>query len=100
MSEREVNTISHLLEVEQAASALAFQAQTDADKKIAVAKNQADEAFQNQYQQIVAQCEKSYQEKVSALNQKKSDQITQYKSKISSAQEDRAGFNSFLDSIL
>ncbi|MBR1403299.1 MAG: hypothetical protein IJ558_03910 [Treponema sp.] len=100
MSEKEVNTISHLLEVEQNASALTSQAQADADKKIAAAKVQADARFQEQFAQIVSDCEASYIEKTSALDNKKSDQISAYKTKISAAGRDVAAFNQFLDSVL
>ena len=75
MSEKEVNTISHLLEVEQNASALTSQAQADADKKIAAAKVQADARFQEQFAQIVSDCEASYIEKTSALDNKTQDGV-------------------------
>ena len=100
MSEREINTIAHLLEVEQNANALTFQAQTDADKKIAAAKSQADSEFQSQYRAIVENCEKSFIEKSTALENEKNKKITDYKSKIMASSTDSEAFNSFLDSVL
>lgn len=100
MSEREINTIAHLLEVEQNANALTFQAQADADKKIAAAKAQADADFQNQYRKIVADCEKSFIEKSTALENEKNQKISDYKSKITASSMDSDAFNSFLDSVL
>lgn len=100
MSEKEVNTISHLLEVEQNALALTFQAQEDADKKIVAAKAQADAEFQARFQKIVDECEKSYIEKSDALEESKSRRISEYRSKITSSALDKKAFSAFLDSIL
>ena len=55
MSEKEVNTITHLLEVEQKAAELTSQAQLDADKKITTAKARADSQFKSEYEKIVAE---------------------------------------------
>ncbi|MCR4821790.1 MAG: hypothetical protein K5873_02825 [Treponema sp.] len=99
MSEKEVNTISHLLEVEQRATELTSQAQLDADKKIAAAKAQADSAFKAEYDKIISDCENNYAEKTSALKAQKEENISSYKNKISSAPLDKSAFNSFLDSI-
>ena len=100
MSDKEVNTISHLLEVEQNAALLTSHAQEEADKKIAAAKAQSDSEFQSQYKKIVEECEKSYSEKVAVLESAKNQQIDEYKSKISASAIDKSAFNSFLDSVL
>lgn len=100
MSDREINTITHLLEVEQRANELTSQAQSDADKKIAAAKAQADSEFQTQYRKIVETCENSYNEKVAVLENQKNQKISDYKAKITAAPKDSAAFNSFLDSVL
>jgi len=100
MSDREVNTISHLLEVEQKASLLTSHAQEDADKKIAAAKVQADAEFQAQFKKIVETCEKSYSDKVAALEESKNQKISEYKTRISAFAQDKSAFNSYLDSIL
>jgi len=100
MAEKEVNTIAHLLEVEQKATELTSQAQIDADKKIAAAKSQADPEFKLQYEKIVSECEKSYGEKCSALDSKRDSELSSYKNTISASSIDKAAFNSFLDSLL
>ncbi len=100
MSDKEVYTISHLLEVEQKASELIAQAQADADKKIADAKSKADAMFQEQYTKIVSDCENSYSAKTSALSQENTRKIEDYKKTISASGQDRKTFNSYLDSIL
>lgn len=100
MSDKEVNTISHLLEVEQNASTLTLKAQEDADKKIAATKLQADSEFQNQYTKIVSDYEKSFESKKSELEASKKQKISDYKEKISSASTDKNAFNSYLDSLL
>ena len=100
MSEKEVNTISHLLEVEQKASELTSQAQLDADKKIAQAKAQADSQFKSEYEKIVAECERNYAQKTAALDDKNLAEIASYKAKISKSAQDTEAFNAFLDSVL
>lgn len=100
MSEKEVNTISHLLEVEQKATELTSQAQLDADKKIAQAKAQADSQFKSEYEKIVAECEQNYAQRTASLDDKNLEEISSYKSKISESALDVKAFNSFLDSVL
>ncbi|MBQ9207689.1 MAG: hypothetical protein IJ158_13390 [Treponema sp.] len=100
MSDKEVNTISHLLEVEQKATELASQAQIEADKKIAQAKAQADSEFHAQYKNLVEEQEKLYAEKVASLESAKNKEISEYKSKISAVALESSAFNSFLDSVL
>ena len=100
MAEQEVNTIAHLLEMEQKASALTLKAQEDADKIIALAKAQADSEFKAQYEKIINDCEQSYNQKISELQAKKESEISSYKNQIKSSKLDNTAFNSFLDSVL
>ncbi|MBQ0052401.1 MAG: hypothetical protein KBT11_10130 [Treponema sp.] len=100
MAEQEVNTINHLLEVEQNAQAMIQSAQIDADKKISVAKAQADSEFKAQFEKIVAENEKSFEEKSAAATAAGEAQIKEYKEKISSANLDFSAFNQLLDKIL
>lgn len=100
MAEKEVNTITHLLEMEQRASAMTLKAQEDADKKIAAAKAQADSEFKSQYEKIVATEERSYNQKISALESEKAQKIAGYREKIMAVPQDKPSFNSYLDSIL
>lgn len=100
MSEKEVNTISHLLEVEQKATELTSQARQDADKKIAGAKAQADSLFKSEYEKIIADCEHDYAQKKASLDDKNQKEISSFKAKISESLLDVKAFNSFLDSVL
>ena len=100
MSEKEVNTIIHLLEVEQKATELTSQAQLDADKKIAQAKAQADSQFKSEYEKIVAECEQNYAQRTAFLDDKNQEEISSYKKRISESALDVKAFNSFLDSVL
>lgn len=100
MAEKEVNTITHLLEMEQRASAMTLKAQEDADKKIAAAKAQADSEFKSQYEKIVETEEQSYNQKISALESEKAQKIAGYREKIMAVPQDKPSFNSYLDSIL
>ena len=100
MAEQEISTIKHLLEMEEKASALTLQAQEDADKKIAMAKAQADSDFKSQYEKIISECEANFNEKSSLLEKNKDSELSSYKQKISSVPIDSAAFKSFLDSVL
>ena len=99
MSEKEVNTITHLLEVEQKAAELTSQAQLDADKKITTAKARADSQFKSEYEKIVAECELDYKQKIATLESKKNEEISSYKAKISKNRQDKEAFTLFLDSV-
>lgn len=100
MSEKEVGVIHHLLEVEQIASSMTFQARSDADKKIAGAKAEADAQFKSSLKEIIEKNERLYAEKTAELNDRKSDDLEHYKMEISASRQDRSAFFSFLDSVL
>lgn len=100
MSEKEVNTISHLLEMERKAEELTSQTQEEASKKIASAKASADSKFKAEYEKIVSECERDYNQKVDELNKKSLEEISSYKERILRTPKDSGSFNAFLDSVL
>ena len=79
---------------------MTLKAQEDADKKIAQAKAQADSEFKAQYEQIVTSQESAFNSKIAALQSGKEQKISEYKSKITASPQDKAAFNSYLDSVL
>lgn len=100
MAEQEVNAINHLLEVEQNAKAMTDSAKAAADKKISAAKAQADADFKIQFDKLVEQNEKSYDEKTKTLTLENQKKIQDYKDKIKASPVDSDAFNKFLDKIL
>lgn len=100
MAEHEVNVINHLIEVEQNAVAMTENAQAEADKKIALAKTQADSEFKTKFDKIVAECESEYAKKTDEIKNNYSVQIKEYKDKIISSTQDKNSFNKLLDKVL
>ncbi len=100
MAEQEVNAINHLLEVEQNARAMTDSAKNTADKKISVAKAQADAMFKEQFEKLVEQDEKKYNEETKSALAENEKQIQEYKEKIKASPVDAASFNKFLDKVL
>ena len=99
MAEKEVNTIAHLLEVEQKAAAMTMHAQEDADKKIAQAKAKADLEFRTAYEEIVRECESACKKEISSIEEKKNKNVADYKASIKASVLDKTGFFSYLDSL-
>ena len=99
MAEKEVNTIAHLLEVEQKAAAMTMHAQEDADKKIAQAKAKADSEFKAEYEKIVKECESTCENKIAFIIDKKNKSVSDYKTLIKASALDKAAFFSYLDSL-
>lgn len=97
MAEQEVNAINHLLEVEQNAKAMTISAQEKADKKISQAKAEADSEFKAEFEKIVEQDEKKYEEKKRAAIEENENHLKEYKEKITASKLDTASFNQFLD---
>lgn len=100
MAEQEVNAINHLLEVEQNARAMTDSAKNTADKKISVAKAQADAMFKEQFEKLVEQDEKEYNEETKSALAENEKQIQEYKEKIKASPVDADSFNKLLDKVL
>lgn len=100
MAVQEADIISHLIEIEQNANALIDEAKIDSDKKISIARADADSKFKVQFEKIVAEHENDFSVKTAEISKKYSDAISEYKANVTSSVKDTVAFNSYLDKIL
>ena len=100
MAEQEADIIGHLLEIERSASTVLSHAQEEAEKRISVAKTQADQEFKAQYDKIVADEEQRFAAETASVTKKYDDDVAAYKERISGAAKDTSSFNKLLDKVL
>ncbi len=100
MAEQEIDTIRHLIEIEKNASILISEAQTEADKRIAVAKAKADSSFREQAARIVAEKEAEYEAKIKEASAKYNDLLSEYKVKIENSLKSIDFFNNIAEKYL
>jgi regulator of protease activity HflC (stomatin/prohibitin superfamily) len=100
MAEQEINVIGHLLDVEKDASVLVSDAQSEAAKRLAAARAQADIEYKKQYDQLISRLEIEYQQKTAAVTQTHADALNTYKEKAEKTVRDTVSFGKLLDSLM
>ena len=100
MAENEANVISHLLNVEAQASDLVKEAQDEANRRLSSVHKKADAEFKEKFDKIVAELEKSYNERISAIDEKHKKILEEYKSSVENAEQNKDNFNVFLKKVL
>lgn len=100
MAENEVNVISHLLEVENQASALIEDAQIESNKRVMAAKTKADEIYYSKYRDSIQILESEYNQKIKSYEAEHNAEIESYKKKILDSAKDVDAFNAFLNKTL
>ncbi len=100
MAENEANVISHLLNVEAQASDLVKEAQDEANKRLSSVHAKADAEFKEKFDKIVSELEKSYNDRISAIDEKHKEALEEYKSSVENAEQNKDNFNAFLKKVL
>ena len=100
MAGNEVEVISHLLEVEQAAVALTTEAQTEADKRISAARAKADAEFKAEFDKIISDNERVFEFERENISADSERSVKEFKDRIEASAKDVAAFNSYLEEIL
>lgn len=100
MTDNETGIIEHLIQIESAASSVLTQAEDDAVALINSAKAKAEEEFLSIINTRYSELEKQFSNEANLLNDKNQSEINQYKEKIHSSEQDKAGFNKLMDSLL
>ena len=96
----ENNVISHLMNVENQASTLIFEAQTVAEKNISDARATAENLYKQKYEKLLNELELDYSEKIQKIIQNNKNSFNQYQQKIQDLPQDEKSFNELLDSLL
>lgn len=100
MAENEANVISHLLNVEAQASDLVKEAQDEANKRISSVRAKANAEFKEEFDKIVVEHEKKYNDKISSVNENHKKTLEEYKSSVEHAEQDKDNFDVFLRKVL
>ena len=96
----ETDTLGHLIEIEHKAASLLMDAQTEADKRTAEARSQADADYKAQYETLVSQMEADADERMQAISTEYDARFDTYKAAIGNCTQDTAAFNALLKKLL
>ncbi len=96
----EIDVISHLINVENQASSLIFDAQTVAEKNINEARAKADSIYKERYDNLIKDFESNLTETKNKILQENRNSFQEYQQKIQSVAQDEKSFNNLLDSLL
>ena len=96
----EIDVISHLMNVENQASTLIFEAQTVAEKNISDARATSENLYKQKYEKLLNELELDYSEKIQKIIQNNKNSFNQYQQKIQDLPQDEKSFNELLDSLL
>ena len=96
----EIDVISHLMNVENQASSLIFDAQTVAEKNINEARARADSIYKERYDNLIKDFESNLTETKNKILQENRNSFQEYQQKIQSVAKDEKSFNALLDSLL
>jgi len=97
---KEIEILEHLLEVEKNAEILTLDAQSEADKRIGLAKSKADEQFKLEFTKLVSEYESNYENKIKEIDIQSKLTIKDFEEKVLSYKKTRDEFNDFLEKIL
>lgn len=95
----EQDVIGHLIDVERLAYDLLLEAQTEADRRKAVAKEAAEREYRSSCEQIVTALEKSFSEERKKYDDLREREYQRYDILLESTYKDRTSFDAWLDSI-
>ena len=96
----EIDVISHLMNVENQASSLIFDAQTVAEKNINEVRAKADSIYKERYDNLIKDFESNLTETKNKILQENRNSFQEYQQKIQSVAQDEKSFNALLDSLL
>lgn len=94
----EQDIFEHLLEIENSAKTLAFDAQTEADNRISSAKARAEEQFKAEYEKLVLRFDENFKTEKQSIDLKQQVEEKKIAEQLSLLKKDINRFNSYLDS--
>ncbi len=91
------DVFNHLLDIENSASTLVFDAQVEAGKRISLAKAKADQSFKDEYEKIIADFENDFLEKKEGIEEAQNNEYKKYDENLSSLTQNESEFVEFLN---
>ena len=96
----ETDVIGHLLNIEQQAADLLLDAQTEADRRIAEARNTAENQYKTQYEKLIQDFESKYSSEVKAVDTIHDSTMSNYKDTINHNETDTTAFDALMNELL
>lgn len=93
------DVIGHLIDVERLAYDLLLDAQTEADRRKTVAKEEADRDYRSAYEKIIARLETKLAKNKQVCDERLAAEYVSFDEEISSITKDITSFSTYLDSI-
>ena len=91
--------IGHLIDVERQAYDLLLDAESEADKRKAKAKEEAEQSYRSLYARLIEQLEASFLAGQQLCDNSKKDEFTAFDTRLASTTKDPSSFNKYLDSL-
>jgi len=95
----EQDVIGHLIDVERLAYDLLLEAQTEADKRKAAAKEAAGQEYRSSCERILTALEESFTEERRKCDESRMREYERYDTLLESTVKDRTSFDAYLDSV-
>ncbi|HPO02687.1 MAG TPA: hypothetical protein PL077_05030 [Treponemataceae bacterium] len=93
------DVIGHLIDVERLAYDLLLDAQTEADRRKAAAKEKADAEFKAAYEQIISRLEEELKREKKACDDRLSSEYSRFDSELTSIPKDYLSMAAYLESV-
>ncbi|WP_428769871.1 hypothetical protein V1L52_11660 [Treponema sp. HNW] len=94
------DTLGHLIEIESKAAAMLMDAQTEADRRTAEVRSQADADYKVQYEKLVNELESETERHIRTLKQQYDTAFDAYKAELAACAQDASAFNGLLKNLL
>ncbi len=94
----EQNIFGHLLDIENSAASLVFDAQVEADNRIGAAKAEAEKQYKAEYEKMLSDFEDNLKAEKQALDIKQKEEYKKFDEYLSSLNKDYKKFESSLNS--
>ena len=96
----ESDIISHLIQVETAASNMISEAQEEVERRITEEKKKADKLYKENFDKLINTLEEELIEKKHQVDEELAEKLNVYKNNLKSLNQDKRAFNLKLDSYL
>lgn len=91
--------LGHLLKIEGEAAALVYDAQAEADKRVAEAEKRNRALYEKQYQEGLTQLEAEYKKEIESVRENCKKELAAYREKLSTLSVDSGHFSAALESF-
>ncbi len=95
----EKDILGHLIQVEHDAASILFDAQVEADKRIADAHLQADNDYKAEYDKLIVRLENAFTLEIDAIDKEQANAFESYKAELQKTEKDLKKFNNLMETL-